>query len=201
MKIGYQIKRFLFRMKREKIKEIFKDIVYMDRYMVVIEKELHENPIKKKSPIDHVIVDRNNIKKIKRKYIAQNLDYYCKKNATGIIGLKDGRAIGYQWYTQNKKFIDLVKLNIDLKEHEAYLFDFYVDPNLRGTRLPLHIAWETYEHLLEKKIKKIYGFYFSDNIKALWYHRASLKCKEIKKIKAQKLFIFEKIGDKYFLDI
>ena len=88
-----------------------------------------------------------------------------------------------------------------LKENEAYLFDLYVLPEYRGTSVPLEIAWETYEHLKRNKITKIYGFYYQDNIKALWWHRATLKAKEIKKLKVDKFIIFEKISNRIFLDI
>ena len=201
MKILYLLKRLVFRLRTDGLRESLKDVVYFNKSIVAIEKTLESNPIDKKHNIDFVIADATNYQECQEKSGIKNLAYYCKRGARCLIALQEGRYVGHQWWTFQNGFIDLEKLDVKLLDNDAYLFDLFVLPEHRGSAVPKMVAWETYNHLISLGIQRIYGFYFSDNIQALWWHRAVLKAKEIKKIKAHRFFIFEIIGGKLFLTL
>lgn len=201
MKAYHYINKFIFHLKYSSLKETFKQVVFFHRKMVVIEKEISTQPLKQGSDIIFLVIDRSNYKEYSERYKLKNLGYYSKKGAMCILALKDETCVGYQWWTVDNDFIDLKKLDLKLAGSEAYLFDFYVLPEYRGTDIPKQITIETFNYLTSKNINKIYGFYFSDNIKAMWWHRAFLKCSEIKRVKVHRFFFVEFAQGRFFFNV
>lgn len=201
MKILYLFKRLIFRLKTDGLKRTFKDILYFNRSMVVIEKEISSDPIKKTNNIHFIIVDKSNYKQYQKEHNLENIKYYCKQGAKCVMAFKEDKCLGYQWWTQDNKCKDLKKIGVRLKDNEAYLFDLFVFPEFRGTKIPKMIAQETFNCLSSMAVDKIYGYYFADNVKALWWHKAILKCTEINRVKIHRLFFFELVNGRPMLNI
>ena len=131
----------------------------------------------------------------------KNVEYYCKHGSTCLLAIQGFTLLGYQLWTYDNNFKDVKQIEIQLSANDAYLFDFFVFPEYRGTDIPKFITYETFNYLVSKGINKIYGFYFSDNIKALWWHRAFLKCKEIRKVTIHRILFVEIANGKITLNL
>ena len=200
MKLIHLFRKLILQIKTAGIKAAFKEIIFFNRTVIVIEKDIsYRDEIKLEDGIEVTVIDNSNRSLIKSKYGINIFQYYPQKGAKCLAIFNENECLGYQWWTQDNKFNDLKKLNLTLKDNEAYLFDFFVFPEYRGTNTPKLITQETFNHLLSDGISKIYGFFFGDNIKALWWHRAVLKAKEIKRIKTHRLFFLEFINGKIFV--
>lgn len=75
---------------------------------------------------------------------------------------------------------DLKMLGISCRANEAYAFDMLIDPAYRGKNLAIPLQRSLHTALKSEGIRKVYGFYWQDNIPALWMHRM-LKFKELPK--------------------
>lgn len=200
MRLIYLLKRLVFQVKVNGLKNAFKEMIYRDRKIIVIEKEIaYEENVYRDDDTDFIIIDQFNYGEMKRKFNLGNMEYFVGKNARCMVAVKYGMCAGYQWWTQDNGFRDLRKLRLNLKGNEAYLFDLFVFPEHRGGNVPKSLAVETFNHLCSCGVNKFYGFYFSDNLRALWWHRAFLKAKEINKIKMQRFLFLEIVDGRLFV--
>jgi GNAT superfamily N-acetyltransferase len=82
---------------------------------------------------------------------------------------------------------DLDFLGIRCGEREAYAFDVYIDTGHRGRNLAVPLMRSLHAVLGREGCTKVYGFYWDDNVRALWLHRV-LKFKELPKRRVTRLF-------------
>jgi len=191
MQLYHLARKMFLQLSSEGLKSTLKELIYFNRIMVAIEKDLRAEAGIMKPTMHKIIVDRQNYFEYRNKFNIKNVLYYCRRGAQCLL-LFDGKdLLGYQLWTYDSEFSDLRKLGIRMKKGEAYLFDLFVYPPYRGTVVPKIVAIETHNYLLSQGINKIFGFYFKDNIKALWWHKAYLKCKEIKRVPTNRILIFE----------
>lgn len=109
-----------------------------------------------------------------------------KKGWRSFAVIKDNTVVGDVWCIpfrrELEKYIhpDLKMLGIHLGEGEAYAFDMLIHPTYRGKNLtaPLHKYLQL--TLKNEGYKKVYGYYWNDNLPALWMHRM-LKFHELQK--------------------
>jgi hypothetical protein len=116
-----------------------------------------------------------------------------------MIATKNDACIGFIRWTRDKNFWDLVKLGVTLEPDEAYLFDFFLFPEYRGGLAVREIPNAAINHLRSIGVSKFYGYYFTDNLQALWWHRAILHATEIKVLKAHKFLTIDVIDGKILL--
>ncbi len=202
MKLKYLIQKLKFRIKSEGLDETLKMLVYLNRNMIVVEKQIHpEEPQVFDEYTEFIRLNNQDLRLYKKKSGIENLSYHCQQGAECLAAFRNNECIGYQWWTRDNRFADIQKLGIKLADDEAYLFDLFVSPDYRGTLLPKILVQEVFAHLITVGVNKIYGFYFSDNIKALWWHRAILKCKELKRLKSHRFVWVEWTDGKLRLSV
>jgi GNAT superfamily N-acetyltransferase len=66
---------------------------------------------------------------------------------------------------------DLEMLGIQCGDREAYGFDMYIDPKYRGKNLAVPLQRYLQTVLRNEGYLKVYGYYWDDNLPALWMHR------------------------------
>lgn len=191
MKIVHLIRKAVFRSRMDGFKDMLREMVYLKRTMIVIEKEIGSSRPVRDNELNFVVVDGRLLKENREKCEWPLIRHYCSRGASCVMAYLGGRLAGYQFYTQDNHFPDLLKIGISLTRQEAYLFDLFVFPEYRGTEITKKIVDWTFQHLRRQGITKIYGFYFADNIRSLWWHKAVLKCKEVMRIKASRLLFLE----------
>ncbi len=107
--------------------------------------------------------------------------------------IKDATVVGDVWcVTFQSEFArythpDLKMLGIRWGAGEAYAFDMLIHPTYRGKNLtaPLHKYLQL--TLKNEGYKKVYGYYYNDNLPALWMHRM-LKFHELPKRRVSRFF-------------
>jgi len=107
--------------------------------------------------------------------------------------VKDSTVVGDVWcITFNRGMVhhdhpDLKMLGIHWGEGEAYAFDMLIHPTHRGKNLtaPLHRFLQL--TLKNEGYRKVYGYYWNDNLPALWMHRM-LKFHELPKRRVSRFF-------------
>ncbi len=87
---------------------------------------------------------------------------------------------------------DLEILDIKLSAGDAYAFDMVIDPAYRGRNLASPLQRYLQASLKADGCQKVYGYYWDDNIPALWMHRM-LKFKELPKRRVSRFFFITQI--------
>lgn len=191
MALPHLMKKTWLRFRQEGLRDALREAVYFKRIMVAVAKDLEAGPSLMNPPLRTIIVNGQNYGRYKKYPGIGNVLHHCRRGACALLLFRDMDLLGYQLWTMDKNFADLKKLGLALKDNEAYLFDLFVYPRYRGTAVPKIIATETFNHLVSRGIDKICGFYFKDNFKALWWHKATLKAREIKQVPTSRLFMVE----------
>jgi GNAT superfamily N-acetyltransferase len=173
-------------------KKMIKDLIYFNRIIILVEKDLLSwEPKEYNKDLEYIIVNRDNSKMIEKRYNLPLFDFYVQKRCHSFIAVKDNKCLGFIRWTEDKNFRDLKKFGIALKDNQAYMFDFFVFPEYRGSSAGKDITQYAIQYLKDKGIEKYYGYFYSDNFPALWWHRTVCKTREYKKLKTHKFIIIE----------
>jgi GNAT superfamily N-acetyltransferase len=119
-----------------------------------------------------------------------------KKGWRGFGIAKGSNLVGDIWcitpYESGKSVAhpDLDMLGISGREREAYAFDMLIDSAYRGKNLAVPLQRFLQSTLKEEGYKKMYGFYWDDNLPALWMHRM-IKYKELPKRRVSRFFFLQ----------
>ncbi|MEI6290622.1 MAG: hypothetical protein WCP19_09330 [Chloroflexota bacterium] len=66
---------------------------------------------------------------------------------------------------------DLKMLGIDSGQKDVYAFDMFIAPSFRGKNLAVPLQKFVHLQLKSEGFEKVFGFYWKDNLPALWMHR------------------------------
>jgi len=86
---------------------------------------------------------------------------------------------------------DLAMLGITCGAKDAYAFDMYISPVHRGENLAAPFQRSLQAALKSEGWCKVYGYYWDDNLPALWMHRV-LKFKELPKRQVSRFLFYQK---------
>jgi GNAT superfamily N-acetyltransferase len=121
---------------------------------------------------------------------------FLKKGWRGFAIIKDSTVVGDVWCANFRQGLaktnppDLKMLGIRCGEWEAYAFDMFIYPTYRGKNLA--VLLHRYLHLTLKNegYQKVYGYYWDDNLPALWMHKM-VKFTELPKRRVSRFFFFQ----------
>lgn len=201
MRIFHLCKKALLNFRTKGLRYIISQIFFINRTIVVVEKEIVKISDLSPPGILFVIINNTNWAEYLKKYRIGNIIQHCKEGAQCLVAVDGNNLMGYICWTQSLGFSDVKKLSLKIKPGEAYVFDFFIYPDYRKQNIPKILTFEALKRLWAMGIRKMYGFYFSDNKEALWWHRATLKCKETGKIRMHKFMFLEYVNGRYFLNI
>jgi GNAT superfamily N-acetyltransferase len=120
-----------------------------------------------------------------------------KRGLRGFAVVQGSLVLGDVWCavpnSKDKSVIhpDLKMLGIECKEDEAYGMDMLITPEYRGKNLAAPLQRFLQTTLRVEGYKKMYGYYWNDNIPAMWMHRM-LQFKELPKRRISRFFSFIK---------
>ena len=103
-------------------------------------------------------------------------DIWC----ASAVNPKDGR-----------KHPDEAWLSIRCEKGEVYTFDMYVNPEKRGWNLAAALQNGALHELGKEGFSRAYGFFWADNIAALWVHR-TLRWQELDRVQASRFVLSRK---------
>jgi GNAT superfamily N-acetyltransferase len=116
-----------------------------------------------------------------------------KRGWRGFAITTDSTVVGDVWCLTPRKYgkrifhPDLKMLGIICKEEDAYAFDMFIAPVYRGKNLAVPIQKSLHATLKMEGCQRVYGYYWNDNLPALWTHRI-LKYKELPKRSVSRFF-------------
>jgi len=122
-------------------------------------------------------------------------DRNLEKGLRGYAFVKDDLVVGDIWcacpITKDEKVrhSDMDWLGIEGRAGDVYAFDMYIEPRERGSNLAAPFQSAALYALKAEGFRKVYGYYWTDYLPALWMHRL-LKWKERGRVKVWRFFSF-----------
>jgi len=183
---------------------LLREIVYRNREAILVEKDLSMV----KSPDDALHQANVHIEEITRPAIASHTlqfpiknrflkaMHYLDKGYGGFALVSGNEVLGDIWYaaaptSQDGTLPPDVKwLGIQCDDNYAYTFDMYLNPVKRGGALASLLQIGSLHELKKKGFSRAFGYFWSNNIPALWVHRM-LKWSERAKIKVSRFFFIK----------
>jgi RimJ/RimL family protein N-acetyltransferase len=123
--------------------------------------------------------------------------YRSKSGLRGFGLVKDSKVIGDIWCVAplNRKSpiscTDLDRLGIACTDGDAYAAGIFIDPAFRGKKLAVPIYLSLAFILKMEGWRRIYAYYYEDNISAKWMH-LMIKFKELPKLRESRFFFIRK---------
>jgi hypothetical protein len=123
--------------------------------------------------------------------------YNLDAGLRGFAVVEDSRVVGDVWCC-NPRFCnrcviydDIEMLDFKCNEGEVYAFDMYIDPTSRGKNLAVPLQRCLQSTLKEEGYERVYGYYWDDQLPAMWMHRM-LRFKELPKRRVDRFFFVRK---------
>jgi GNAT superfamily N-acetyltransferase len=192
--------------KLNSINKLLREIIYLDREAVPVEIDLFTlRPLE-----DFVRQSDEKLIEIKSEMLSRHMltypiknrhlkaEYYLKTGYRGFAMVNAGAVSGDIWcaVSTDQRYglmhPDESWLNIRCEKSEAYTFDMYLNPEKRGSNLAAALQNGALHELRNQGFTKAYGFFWADNIAALWVHR-TLRWKELKRVKASRFILSKKL--------
>lgn len=190
-------------LKREGMKGLLRKRIYRDRIATPVEMILSKAPDLADLPVipDYKFVELtlDQVKTRQWNYAVPSRFYKAfgnlKKGWRSFAFVKDNVVIGDIWCTipgagHQVNHPDIAMLGIRAQAGEAYAFDMLIDPAYRGKNLAAPLQRSLQAALKAEGCPKVYGFFWDDNLPALWMHRM-LKFKELPKRQVTRIFIIQ----------
>ena len=123
---------------------------------------------------------------------------YLQKGYRGFALVQGNTVTGDIWCADaesgkdGRKHPDEVWLGIRCDRCEVYTFDLFVAPGRRGGNIAPALQNGALHLLREDGFTRAYGFFWSDNIPALWVHR-TVRWHELTRVRASRLFLSRKL--------
>ncbi len=120
-----------------------------------------------------------------------------KRGFRGFAVLKDSTIVGDLWCITPRRdgkriyHPDLQMLDILCGAGDAYAFDMLISSTYRGKNLAVPLQKTLQAVLKMEGCQRVYGYYWEDNLPALWMHRM-LKFKELPKRRVSRFFFILK---------
>lgn len=208
-RIYMRLVQFLESWKWNGLISTFKEIIYLNRQAIPVQRDLLPlDPMMNnltQSNTELIEISRHNFQNINLTYPLKNR--YLKtlnniKNGYRAIAIvRDNEVIGDVWYTTSKNptrtsvHPDVKWLGIDFGEKDVYAWDMLIKPTERGNSISIYLMNGAMHILRKKGFEKLYGYYWADNIPALWMHRM-LRFKELKRLKVHRFLYVKFIKQK-----
>lgn len=120
-----------------------------------------------------------------------------RRGYRGFVAAKDSIIVGDLWCITPRKdgkpiyHPDLRMLDIVCGAGDAYAFDMFIPSTYRGKNLAVPLQKKLQSALKTEGCPRVYGYYWEDNLPALWMHRM-LKFKELPKRRVSRFFFLLK---------
>ncbi|MBU5614222.1 GNAT family N-acetyltransferase [Geomonas azotofigens] len=185
---------------------LLRDMFYLNRVAVPVEIALDSlRPVSDfNRPADEAVVELSAQLLAERRLVYRFQSRYLKalsylgRGYRGFALVKGATVAGDIWCADSRQggapgnHPDEAWLGIECRCGEAYTFDMFVDPAHRGGNVAAALQNGAL-HLLKKRgITKAYGFFWADNLPALWVHR-TLRWRELDRVRATRLLLTKKL--------
>jgi hypothetical protein len=167
------------------VRDVLRNYIYINRKIISVEKNLEVlKPLKGSEAYRDFLLthlSKTDMDKNKYRYPFKNRElksiYYLNRGYGGYVIKRGYDILGDIWYWTPSNLLqsippgDIKWLGIECNDRQAYAFDFFLSPAIRGNNLAAFF-FNSFFHALNKKgINKVYGYFWADNKPALWVHR------------------------------
>ncbi len=120
------------------------------------------------------------------------LNSYLRNKFNGYVATIDSKIIGYFWWVDNhlprrQNHPHIVRCGLNLKDNEAYTFDFFIAPEHRGGGNAVAFLSKVHRKLKAMGFQRIYGQVSADNKPARWLYKLN-GYKELRQVKSCRIF-------------
>jgi len=191
----------------ERFSDLVRKRIYKDRVLVPAEMDLiGEIPFfgHKNQNYQFVEVRLEDLENKKFTYAIPSRYYKAlrnlKKGFRNFAILTCGVVVGDVWSTATEPcgkpypHGDAYITGLCCEEWEIYAFDMAIESSFRGKNLAVPLQRFLQSTLKGEGYKKVYGYYWEDNLSALWMHRL-LKFKEYPKRQVTRVLMYYKVED------
>lgn len=183
---------------------LFREIMYRNREAILVEKDLsslqsqedalrraglHIEEITRPAITSHALQYR-----VKNRFL--KAAHYLDKGYSGLALVSGNEVNGDIWYSaastahDGAVHPDVKWLGIRCEDNYAYTFDMYLNPGKRGGTIATLLQLGAMHELKKKGFDKAFGYFWTNNIPALWVHRM-LKWSERARIKVTRFFFIK----------
>ena len=184
-----------------------REVVYINRKAIVVEKDLHEvndsTDFLQRSNIQFIEITPETYANNNYQYLFKNRYlkalHYLKKGFGGHAIVRGNKIIGDIWYFASNKsehlpdHPDIHWLGIKWSQDYVYCFDIFIVPDERGNNLAAPFQNSAMYSLRNKGYLKAYAYYWADNIPAVWITRVINKWKELKTLRVNRFLFLKKV--------
>jgi hypothetical protein len=185
------------------------EMFYLHRKAIIIEKDLNgilldDQTLVKNGLTFAQITHKDSVEEKGRFKFRNRLlkaCYYLERGYTGHSLIKDDQIIGDVWYFGQKKdsisplHEDITLLQLKWDRTYAYSFDTFLDPENRGNNVAKALLNNSLYAMAIEGYRKVYGYYWHDNLPAIWNAKVIIKFKEIRTIEISR-FLFLRFSRK-----
>jgi GNAT superfamily N-acetyltransferase len=188
---------------------LFREVVFFRRNAILVEKDLSEvaerlEPLAS-STLKLLEIDPDMLSSgsysfaVKHRYLKAL--HYLKRGYSGFAIARNNVVVGDMWYYSPEPSDDPSILPADLRwfgfrtlqKGEVYTFDIFVAPAERKHGVSAAFQNNAMASLRSKGYTKAYGYYFSDNLPAIWCTRVTNKWKELQAANISRFLTFTRV--------
>ena len=207
------IRAFLFRLlriwdsiRKDGVSSFLRERIWINRRAVIIEKDLREANKgigflqKLNSQIEELTKHTLNSKQYqfaaKNRYLRAL--QYLHQGYGGHVLVRGNQIIGDVWHSAtvpgNTLAVhpDIRRFGIESSKDYAYSFDQFVVPTERGHNVSAALLTGQADALRDKGYSKVLGYYWADNLPAVWNARVMNKFKELRVLRVYRFVFLEK---------
>lgn len=189
---------------------LFNEAVFLRRTAILVEKDLSE-VVERREPlassglklleIDKAMLSSGRYRfAVTYRYLKAL--HHLKQGYGGFAIARNNVIVGDMWYYVSEATDDASVLHVDLrrfgfqnwKSSYVYTFDIFVAPSERKGGVSAAFQNNAMLCLRSKGYTKAYGYYFADNIPAVWCTRVTNKWKELRAASMSRFLIFTMVA-------
>ena len=184
----------------------FHELFFFRRTAVIIEKDLSEiferpEPLVRSNlsirEIDQAMLESGEYRfAVKSRYY--KAVKYLKQGCGGFVLVRDRLILGESWHWTSESTSESRKLHEDLRcfgfknwnKADVYTFDMFVTLDERKAGVSAAFSNNVMVLLREKGFRRTIAFYWADNLRAYWCHRATNKWNEMGRVNISRFLVF-----------
>lgn len=188
---------------------LLRQAVFLRRTAIIVEKDLSEvverpEPLAS-SKLKLLEIDKDMLSSgtyrfaVRHRYLKALR--YLEHGHGGFVIARDNVIVGDMWYCVSEATEDPSVLHVDLqrfgfktwRRSDVYTFDIFVAPAERKHGVSAAFQNNAMLALRSKGYTKAYGYYFADNIPAIWCARVTNKWKEVRAARVSRFLMFTRV--------
>jgi GNAT superfamily N-acetyltransferase len=207
--VKMRLAQMLYSVRSHGWSSLLREIVFFGRTAIIVEKDLSEVVERPKPLVDSQLklieIDKDMLTSGTYRFAVAHRRlkalHYLGNGLGGFAAARNNLIVGDVWYYVSEATDDPSVLHVDLqrfgfktwRKNDVYTFDIFVAPSERKQGVSAAFQNNAMVLLALKGYTKAYGWYFADNIPAVWCTRVTNKWKEVRAVSMSRFLMFRKV--------